>query len=1073
MPTPNTLVTVTAETTGGYAGSSTDTLAPVTAGADGSTHGARDAELLRHARAYLERGWKLFVIPASDDGTAKIPAANCDTCKAEPGAHDREACDCLLCHGFYAATDDIDRIAAMLDRCPGGSLALRTGRASGVSVIDAEAHADAPGAPSGVDVIDGWEDYAPDAELNTTAVARSASGGVHLFYATGSTSVRSMARVLPGVDVKADGGYVVLPPGAFGERSWLPARIDADASGHAPDPEGYGAPPMAAPSASLLEWFVSTRPARASRARALRSASGQEWSGVADAPEGYDFTRYLAESPPPGTQDIFLNDWFFRAVAHDGITSEDELFAMAWEHMTRWVQDPRRPWTEYDVRAKARNVLSTVEPAAPVPDWEPRRAWPNQGYQAVLREDGTVVELVTDPSGIRRELSPGETGDHGFRALTRMNGIGPVWEDAPATREDAARAIREMEAATRPVRQRREEPPVPAPSAPSVAPQETEQADTDPVVPDLPADAAEDSQDVPQDDPELFPNPATDNVPVAPVIPLRPTVVPDPAPDTAEAVGDAEADAGAPVWDDTGDLDHIIPDAVVDIGGSGGSGGFRGVGYHGSDGTCDGQPGTEGMSDTGNANRFVRLFGSRMRWLASEGVWLVWDGKRWQRDRTNIVKGWTVYVATDIDRHRAELRADGADDKEIGAWTKWMVSSGSNMHREAMMRCARAVPGLTVTPEMLDTNTMQLVVSNGVVDLNTGRLEKGRQGDLNTLSGTVTYDASATCPMWEKHVERVTCGDRELAEHLQRVAGYTLTGKTSAQAFFSLEGIGANGKNVFIETLAEIMGEYATTASTKLVTQGDRAHMAIVADLMGKRMVFVDEIPQGRHLDVERVKTLVGSAKIKAQFMARNWFEFQPRLKLWIAGNGEPSVRDASDGIWRRMRRILFKAVIPESERIPDFQQVLVEREGAGILNWALAGLADYLARGERLDAPASVTASVEELREDEDHVGQFMGECCDFTGAVRGRSSWEGVYAEGDWILTAQLMSVYAAWCDGMGTRPHDRLSAPQLVRRMVAMGAVRFNDRRSGERRLRGLEGVRLTTTAMGLWSSALGSR
>ena len=101
------------------------------------------------------------------------------------------------------------------------------------------------------------------------------------------------------------------------------------------------------------------------------------------------------------------------------------------------------------------------------------------------------------------------------------------------------------------------------------------------------------------------------------------------------------------------------------------------------------------------------------------------------------------------------------------------------------------------------------------------------------------------------------------------------------------------------------------------------------------------------------------------------------------------------------------------------------------------------------------------------------MGECCDVTGITRDQDFFNGVRVEGDWILSAQIMSVYTAWCDGMGVKPHDRLSAAQLVRRMVVMGAVRFNDYRSGERRLRGLEGVRLTTTAMGLWSSALGSR
>jgi P4 family phage/plasmid primase-like protien len=1031
---------VTGEDTGTLAGPSRH---------DPATLAEHNHALMLHALAYLDLGWKLFVIPASDDGTAKTPAPNCDTCRSYPGYHDREACTCLLCHGFYAATDDAQRITAMLDRCPGGSLALRTGRESGVSVIDAESHADVPGTPTGVDVIDAWEDYAPNAELTPTAMARSASGGLHLFYTTGDTLIPSLARVLPGVDLKSNNGYVVLPPGARGERVWL--TPDSDGVGmRAAD--GYGPPPLAPASESLTTWLRVERSTRAARARTPGGAGGPAI--------GYDFDAFLRDAPPPGFQDTFLNDWFFRSVRHHGETSEDELFAMAWAHVQGWTQNPRRPWTESDVRRKARYVLESVDAAPPLPDWIPRRAYADTVYRAVLGDDGVITESVSDTAGVLRELAPGEAGDHGFRALERpgapegaANGTAP-WDGAPDTRAEAARVIREAESV---LRARRPRDPV---EASGNAPAERPEDGTPAVVPGPVADIVSALEGAPVEAEPVslefgtapLPEPDPVEEPVAPVIPIRPQT---PRPDGEES----QDDGADPV-------DSIVPAEAVRIGG----GGYRGVGYHGADGTCDGQPGTEGMNDTGNANRFVRLFGRRVRWLESEGVWLVWDGTRWQRDRTNTVRGWTVYVATDIDRDREAMIAEGRD-KEAKALAKWMVVSGESARREGMLRCVRAVPGITVTPEMLDTNPMQLVVANGVVDLKTGRLEKGSPEDLNTLSGDVKYKAGALCPLWEAHVERVTCGDRELAEHLQRVAGYTLTGDTGAQAFFSLEGTGANGKNVFIETLMAIMGDYATTASTKLVTQGDRGHMAIVADLMGKRMVFVDEIPQGRHLDVERVKTLVGSARIKAQFMARNWFEFTPQMKLWIAGNDQPSVRDASDGIWRRMRRILFKAVIPENERILNFQRILMEQEGPGILNWALKGLADYQARGERLDAPESVTKSVEEMKDDEDVPGQFMDECCEFTGSTRVSNLWDGVTTEGDWVHTSQIMSVYTAWCDGMGVKPHDRLTAIQLVRRMVSRGAVKFNDRRSGDRRARGLEGVKLTTTAMGLWSRVLG--
>ena len=56
---------------------------------------------------YISRGWPVFVL-----GRSKRPVANCRTCRA-PG-HERTECDCLTCHGFYAATLDPGRLRAEL-----------------------------------------------------------------------------------------------------------------------------------------------------------------------------------------------------------------------------------------------------------------------------------------------------------------------------------------------------------------------------------------------------------------------------------------------------------------------------------------------------------------------------------------------------------------------------------------------------------------------------------------------------------------------------------------------------------------------------------------------------------------------------------------------------------------------------------------------------------------------------------------------------------------------------------------------------------------------------------------------
>ena len=83
------------------------------------------------ALGYIRQGWPVFVL-----GRSKRPVANCAACRAAGPGHDRAGCGCLTCHGFYAATLDPGRLAAMARKVPGGLLAIRTGGASGLCVVD-------------------------------------------------------------------------------------------------------------------------------------------------------------------------------------------------------------------------------------------------------------------------------------------------------------------------------------------------------------------------------------------------------------------------------------------------------------------------------------------------------------------------------------------------------------------------------------------------------------------------------------------------------------------------------------------------------------------------------------------------------------------------------------------------------------------------------------------------------------------------------------------------------------------------------------------------------------------------
>jgi len=183
--------------------------------------------LLDFALGYADRGWHVFVL-----STSKMPVRNCGPCSQE-GVHDtvaeKEGCPCLTCHGFYAATIDPDRITEMIRRQPRGLLAIRTGAVSGLAVVDVDIKSfDDSGFPASYDP--GYLTMSGlDAErlLPGTVMQSTGSGGLHFLYAhpgPGFYLLSGAGKYGPGVDSKADGGYIVVAPSVSrsGPYTWTP-----------------------------------------------------------------------------------------------------------------------------------------------------------------------------------------------------------------------------------------------------------------------------------------------------------------------------------------------------------------------------------------------------------------------------------------------------------------------------------------------------------------------------------------------------------------------------------------------------------------------------------------------------------------------------------------------------------------------------------------------------------------------------------------------------------------------------------------------------------------------------------
>jgi putative DNA primase/helicase len=366
----------------------------------------------------------------------------------------------------------------------------------------------------------------------------------------------------------------------------------------------------------------------------------------------------------------------------------------------------------------------------------------------------------------------------------------------------------------------------------------------------------------------------------------------------------------------------------------------------------------------------------------SEVGWHCWDGRRWVQDeaaarrRADDLPQLVLRDARDTldmasresDRSKRENFMEVANRQ--AKWAK-RCESGKTVDAAFSMLERR----LVVKPSEVDSDPFLLGVGNGVLDLRTGALRGSERLDFITKGSIINYEPDATCPVFERFLNRIFRQHLEVIPFLQRAIGYTLTGDTREQCLFLLHGAGANGKSTLVNVLELLLGDYAKQAAPDLLVAkaGDR-HPTEIADLRGARLVATVETTEGKRLAESLVKQMSGGDRLKGRYMRRDFIEFDPEFKLWLATNHLPEIRGTDGGIWRRIRLIPFIETITDDEKDQTLPAKL-RAEAHGILAWAVRGCLTWQADG--LNPPEVVTGATAGYRKNQDVLGAFLDERC------------------------------------------------------------------------------------------------
>lgn len=300
-----------------------------------------------------------------------------------------------------------------------------------------------------------------------------------------------------------------------------------------------------------------------------------------------------------------------------------------------------------------------------------------------------------------------------------------------------------------------------------------------------------------------------------------------------------------------------------------------------------------------------------------------------------------------------------------------------------------ARPMLSITPLELDSNEYLLCTPTATYDLRYGMASarEHKPEDFMTKVTAVSPGEEGR-DLWEQQLDLVFCGDQELKDYVQLVAGLACFGKVFLEAMIIAYGVGANGKSTFWNTVSRVLGTYSGKVSADALTVGCRRNIKPeLAELKGERMVIASELEEGMRLNTSTVKQMTSTDPIYAEKKYKDPFSFIPSHTLVLYTNHLPKVGAIDEGTWRRLIVVPFNARIVGNSDIKNYGDYLFEHAGGAILAWIIEGAKKAYELGYKIPLPAVVAEATEKYREQNNWLAHFINDRCETGDGFEAKS--------------------------------------------------------------------------------------
>lgn len=303
-----------------------------------------------------------------------------------------------------------------------------------------------------------------------------------------------------------------------------------------------------------------------------------------------------------------------------------------------------------------------------------------------------------------------------------------------------------------------------------------------------------------------------------------------------------------------------------------------------------------------------------------------------------------------------------------------------------------------------------LNMANGVLDLQTMQLLPHSTIYNQYKITNCDYDPTADCPAFKDMMVRLLPDD-DVRREFQKALGLCLAKEQlpAKKVLMLLVGPKDTGKTTVLNTVVDLLGDYATSIDNSLLMQSskDKTRGPEMYDFRETLMITTSEANESDKLDTGRVKALTGETMQSVRNNYATAMDKFPMIGLiFMDSNHKPYIPPRETATWDRLR--LFPFICPVLEKDTTLKEKLIA-ERAGIFNWMLQGLALVTEEKEIFETSA-MQAYKDDYQSEVDITKQFLTECVQ-------RTKHNGFK-----IVTTTLFTAYRNWCKENGFRDSVR---------------------------------------------------